>query len=136
MECNRFFPNKFGKNKVRRTTTSSKLRLSGINYGQEMQPVGSDGAQVADPDLTAAVSDYTTQQRLSQLESLVTAHNEELSRLRANPGSTGAGSADPSVPPSLKPAWQQAHETCSAASAKLRTDREKDLELDPGLSLL
>ena len=110
MECNRFFPNKFGKNKVRRTTTSSKLRLSGINYGQEMEPIGSDGAQVADPDLAAAVSDYTTQQRLSQLESTVTALNQELSRLRANPGLRGAGSADLSAPPSLKPDWQRAHD--------------------------
>ncbi len=107
---------------MRRTTTSSKLRLSGINYGQEMEPIGSDGAQVADPDLTAAVSDYTTQQRLSQLESLVTAHNEELSRLRANPGSRGAGSesADLSAPPSLKPDWQRAHD---------KADQER-LELD------
>ena len=87
-----------------------------------MEPVGSDGAQVADPDLAAvsAVSDYTTQQRLSQLESLVTAHNQELSRLRANSGSRGAGSADLSAPPSLKPDWQRAHD---------KADQER-LELD------
>ena len=105
---------------MRRTTTSSKLRLSGINYGEEMQPVGSGGAQVADPDLTAAVSEYTTQQRLSQLESTVTALNQELSSLRANPGSRGAGSADLSAPPSLKPDWQRAHD---------KADQER-LELD------
>jgi hypothetical protein len=66
------------------------------------------------------VSDYTTQQRLSQLESLVTAHNEELSRLRANPGSRGAGSADLSASPSLKPDWQR---------ARNKADQER-LELD------
>ena len=88
-----------------------------------MQPVGSGGAQVADPDLTAAVSEYTTQQRLSQLESTVTALNQELSRLRANPGSRGAGSADLSAPPSLKPDWQRAHDKTSAADQEM-------LELD------
>ncbi len=119
MECNRFFPHKFGKNKVRRTTLASKLALSGIDYGEELQPVGSGGAQVADPNLTAAVSDYVIQQRLSQLESTVTALNQELFSLRANPSSRGAGSADLSVRPSLKPDWQRAHEQTSAADQEM-----------------
>ena len=89
MECNRFFPNKFGKNKRRRTTVVGKLRAHGIDYGVEMEPIGSDGAQVAHPDLTAAVSDYTTQQRLSQLESTVTAL-KELLRLQSDDSERGA----------------------------------------------
>ena len=115
-----------------------------------MQEVVSDEAQVTDS--TAAVSESAIQQRLLQIESRMNAKIhalliEELSSLRANPGSTGAGSADPSDPPSLvqvsqppppppprtrnhKPAWQQAHEKTSAASAELQTDRETDIELD------
>jgi hypothetical protein len=123
MECNRFFAHKFGKNKVRRTTLASKLALSGISYGEELQPVGSGGAQVADPDLTAAVSDYVIQQRISQLESTVTALNQKLSSLEANAGSRVAVSAGLSVRPSLKPDWQRAHEQTSAADQEI-------LELD------
>ncbi len=94
-----------------------------------MQNVGSDEAQSTD---STAI-----QQRLLQLESRMNAkidaldqELEKLSSLRANPGSTGAGSADPSAPPSLKPAWLEAHEKTSAALAKSHgTDREV-LELD------
>jgi len=98
-----------------------------------MKEVVSDEAQVTDS--TAAVSESAIQQRLLQIESRMNAKIhalliEELSSLRANPGSTGAGSADPSGPPSLNPAWQQAHEKTSAASAELQTDRETDIELD------
>ena len=115
MECNRFYPQKFGRDKRRNTTISSKLAAVGLTYAEEMQKVGSDEA-----DSTAV------QQRLLQLESRMNAkiealdqELEKLSSLRANPGSTGAGPADTSV----KPAWLEAHERASVSLAK-------SLELD------
>lgn len=93
MEWNRFFPDKFGVNKRRRTTVTSKLRSLGIDYGEEMQQIGSDEAPVIDSTI-AEVSNNAIQQRLSQLESTVTALNQELSRLRASPGSKGAVSSN------------------------------------------
>jgi hypothetical protein len=93
MEYYRFFPDKFGINKRRRTTVTSKLRSLGIDFGDEneMLPIGGGIAPVS--DLTTAVSENVIQQRLLHLESTVNALKQELSVLRANPVSKGADSA-------------------------------------------
>ena len=89
MECNRFYADKFGKNKRRRTTVVGKLRAHGIDYGEEeLQEL----AHVSDS--TAALPENgAIQQRLSQLEgmhsqleSTVRTLNQEISRLRSERG--------------------------------------------------
>jgi hypothetical protein len=83
----RFYAEKFGKNKKRRNTVAAKLRASGIDYPDtEMEELGGGPAQ------------GVTEQRLMQLEeknrsfeATVLALNQELSRLRGNPGSRSTG---------------------------------------------
>jgi hypothetical protein len=75
-----FPPSSHARSSVARS--AAELMAHGVDYGQELQGL----AHVTDSNAEENVSIH---QRVSQLEATVHALNQELSRLRVNPGSSG-----------------------------------------------